>query len=279
MTLPQTSIETRMANYLKLSAGDNSAGQDAMPADEWLRQLDALVDSYDEERKRGTAAAQLRLRVAIKTHARRRVDLVAQQDASAAQAVPDEWEAFDAWAKKNLKLGGDFQSQRDIIICRDAFSAGRETGMAEHKAQQPASDEDLVLVPRGLIGAACSAISGKRDAPKVLAELRRYTFGDLLAPDDTPKGEPVAWEWRLRALPDGPWAQWGPGHAPSLRTDTYEVQERPLYTAPPDAAAIRNAALRQAFDICMHSDYLGDACNKIQDLITDQQEKPTCSKA
>lgn len=37
----------------------------------------------------------------------------------------------------------------------------------------------LVAVPRGLIGAACSAIDHRRPAEKVLAELRRYTTGDL----------------------------------------------------------------------------------------------------
>ena len=39
-------------------------------------------------------------------------------------------------------------------------------------------DEEYVAVPRGLIGAACSAIEQKRDAQITLAELRRYTFGD-----------------------------------------------------------------------------------------------------
>ena len=39
--------------------------------------------------------------------------------------------------------------------------------------------EDHVSIPRGLIGAACSAIDKKRDAPNILAELRRYTYGDL----------------------------------------------------------------------------------------------------
>lgn len=39
-------------------------------------------------------------------------------------------------------------------------------------------DEEHVAVPRGLIGAACSAIEQKRDAQITLAELRRYTFGD-----------------------------------------------------------------------------------------------------
>lgn len=42
-------------------------------------------------------------------------------------------------------------------------------------------DEEHVAVPRGLIGAACSAIDKKRDGTKVLAELRRYTVGDKSA--------------------------------------------------------------------------------------------------
>lgn len=52
-------------------------------------------------------------------------------------------------------------------------------------ATQPApaifGDEDHVLVPRGLIRAACYAIDKKRDGTKTLAELRRYTTGDLSA--------------------------------------------------------------------------------------------------
>lgn len=36
-------------------------------------------------------------------------------------------------------------------------------------------------MPRSLIGAACSVIDRKRDESKLLAELRRYTFGDLSA--------------------------------------------------------------------------------------------------
>lgn len=41
------------------------------------------------------------------------------------------------------------------------------------------SGEDHVYIPRGLIHAACSAIDKKRDGVKTLAELRRYTTGDL----------------------------------------------------------------------------------------------------
>jgi len=36
-----------------------------------------------------------------------------------------------------------------------------------------------VAIPQMLLGAACSAIDKKRDGTKVLAELRRYTTGDL----------------------------------------------------------------------------------------------------
>lgn len=58
--------------------------------------------------------------------------------------------------------------------------------------------------------------------------------------------EPVAWQWRQRAKrSDGTWydwSEWRDGRMPELRTDAYECQERPLYTAPPDASAIRGAA-------------------------------------
>jgi hypothetical protein len=52
-------------------------------------------------------------------------------------------------------------------------------------------DEDCVTIPRSLIGAACSAIDKKRDAPNVLTELRRYTVGDLSNDQraDQPSGE------------------------------------------------------------------------------------------
>lgn len=42
-----------------------------------------------------------------------------------------------------------------------------------------ALSDDMVLIPRSLIGAACAAIRLKHPAEKTLAELRRYTFGDL----------------------------------------------------------------------------------------------------
>jgi hypothetical protein len=47
---------------------------------------------------------------------------------------------------------------------------------------QTVQESDCVLVPRYLVGAACAAIVGKRDAPKTLEQLRRYTTGDLSTP-------------------------------------------------------------------------------------------------
>jgi hypothetical protein len=56
-------------------------------------------------------------------------------------------------------------------------------------AAQPVDDiEDPITLPRGLIGAACSAIDKKRDAPNLLEQLRRYTVGDL----SRPAAQPVA---------------------------------------------------------------------------------------
>ncbi len=55
----------------------------------------------------------------------------------------------------------------------EQIETSRTAGEAEANA------DDLVAVPRGLLSAACGAIYGKRHSPRVLAELRRYTFGDL----------------------------------------------------------------------------------------------------
>lgn len=43
-------------------------------------------------------------------------------------------------------------------------------------AQQQANDNDMVLVERSLIGAACNAIDKKRDAPGLLGKLREIAF-------------------------------------------------------------------------------------------------------
>ncbi|MGY2258177.1 hypothetical protein [Pseudomonas sp. SDO55104_S430] len=43
-------------------------------------------------------------------------------------------------------------------------------------------NDDLILVPRGLLGSASHAIDKKLDAPETLKLLRRYTCGDLFHP-------------------------------------------------------------------------------------------------
>lgn len=63
--------------------------------------------------------------------------------------------------------------------------------------QEPVAEQksgsDMISVPRSLLGAACSAINRKQDAPKVLEQLRRYTVGDLSKSSvvEQPKREPL----------------------------------------------------------------------------------------
>lgn len=61
--------------------------------------------------------------------------------------------------------------------------------------------EDPIVVPRGLLGAACYAISRKKDAPEVLKRLRSFTTGDRsTAPQPAVKAQCAApderAEWR-----------------------------------------------------------------------------------
>lgn len=76
-------------------------------------------------------------------------------------------------------LAGQWEpSDTDYAVCEWMPYQKGQAAKAEAavKAMEAA---DLVAVPRGLIGAACSAIDKQRDAPQVLAELRRHTTGDL----------------------------------------------------------------------------------------------------
>lgn len=56
---------------------------------------------------------------------------------------------------------------------------------------------DPVLVPRGLLGAASSAIDKKRDAPTVLAELRRWALGAPTVRATPAPGGAVPDGWKL----------------------------------------------------------------------------------
>lgn len=65
------------------------------------------------------------------------------------------------------------------------------------------------------------------------AMIDRRAAPDMFSDDLTGKAEPVAWQHRFRSVDDGEWTEWNPGPAPELRGTSYEVECRPLYTAPP----------------------------------------------
>jgi hypothetical protein len=70
----------------------------------------------------------------------------------------------------------------------------------------PVQEPDCVSVPRDLVGAACAAIEGKRDAPKTLEQLRRYTTGDLSTPPAAQPAVPLTDDTRrLDALAKNSW--------------------------------------------------------------------------
>lgn len=71
----------------------------------------------------------------------------------------------------------------DLLTCFREWS--RYEIPVEVAAPVAPSDKDFVLVPRDLLGAACSAIDKKRDAPVLLEKLRAITFGAApVAPTD-----------------------------------------------------------------------------------------------
>ncbi len=70
---------------------------------------------------------------------------------------------------------------------------------APAQSAEPQGDGDLVLVKRGLLGAACSAIDKKRDAPKVLEKLRAITFAPAASAQSVTMDEDELAEFRQTA--------------------------------------------------------------------------------
>lgn len=69
--------------------------------------------------------------------------------------------------------------------CAELMEQLAKSIAAAEQAQQAepvARDDDMVLIPRGLVGAACSAIDKKRDAQKVLALLRDVAMSKAAQP-------------------------------------------------------------------------------------------------
>ena len=95
--------------------------------------------------------------------------LLGRDDATVGEAIDSEM-AVGAAAE-------DYPTE-DARAALARSDAGVEAGVAA------ASEDDLLLVPRGLLGAACSAIDKKRDAPNLLAKLRTITLGDAFDSQD-----------------------------------------------------------------------------------------------
>lgn len=88
------------------------------------------------------------------------------------------------------RCGGDAQAIFGIFpSCKCGSTSFKAAQPPAPTAQPTNAIEDPVTVPRGLLGAACSALDFGRDAPKTLAELRRYTIGDLSQPVQQPGAE------------------------------------------------------------------------------------------
>lgn len=104
---------------------------------------------------------------------------IVKQDAQEVQTVSG-YEAFRERCAKTIELCDDAMMAHDDYVLDPSECAGivRALPLPEVKFA-PIGVDDLVAVHRSLLGAACSAISKKRDAPRTVANLRRHTTGDL----------------------------------------------------------------------------------------------------
>lgn len=117
----------------------------------------------------------------------------AREDAGRADAVPGYPEAAEVCGEAYQVVGsllsdlGIFETERarkildnlsqHRMVHRDVLPwAACEPQHPPAEPETTAADNDLVQVERGLLGAACSAIAKKRDAPKVLEALRKITM-------------------------------------------------------------------------------------------------------
>ncbi|KHJ56267.1 hypothetical protein LA66_06755 [Aureimonas altamirensis] len=121
-------------------------------------------------------------------------------------------------------------------------------------ASQPAPDADIHKRWDELVERSGGVVDPRqRDHYKrLLADAEACQGGETL--EGSPRiecvpaadtGQAVAWQHRVRALPNGPWGEWREGPAPELRTSIYEVEARPLYAhpAPLDPERVREALI------------------------------------
>lgn len=89
------------------------------------------------------------------------------------------------WLHRFWEVGNAEREERDTLAAQLAeLSAERDAALekvAELEGQSGIEfvydRDELVAVPRGLIGAACHAIDKKRDSPRTIAKLREYARG------------------------------------------------------------------------------------------------------
>ena len=80
--------------------------------------------------------------------------------------------------------------ERDAASLAYAAMLSAAPSQPAQPAQEQDEDDGTVLVPIALLSAACGAIRLKKDAPRTLEQLRRYTSGAdaNISPALTPKG-------------------------------------------------------------------------------------------
>ena len=105
----------------------------------------------------------------------------AAANAENAGKVIKAWEAGHAAAAQVRDVVREAAARADAVpVCTCPSGDGSlRHPCPQHPPAEPettAADNDLVQVERGLLGAACSAIAKKRDAPKVLEALRKITM-------------------------------------------------------------------------------------------------------
>jgi hypothetical protein len=117
------------------------------------------------------------------------------------KSIPDGWKLVPVEPTPEMMLHGSNcqhhpwddkecpmrNSRRSIW--KHMCEAAPELNESSARSIVPVKDDDFVLVPRGILGAACSAIDKKRDAPVLLSKLRELSMsaGVMRAAPEVPQ--------------------------------------------------------------------------------------------
>jgi hypothetical protein len=108
-----------------------------------------------------------------------RMEKASGSDGTAAAGV-EGTTAFEAWAKDEglIQESHGIRSVSSMIkLAEKAWNAALARSLDATSGSELASDDDLILIPRGLIGAACYAVRKLNPESKLLPKLREYTTG------------------------------------------------------------------------------------------------------